>query len=184
MPKKKQKATYASSEPAPACHITGCGEAGVYKAPKSKTSLHEYVWYCLDHVRDYNKQWDYFAGMDRPEIEAFMRDALTGHRPTWPRESVAQYTPEKLQEALDVFLHEAPRYRSSPRKPKLSGKLREALAVMNMNYPFAAHELKLCYRALVKQFHPDVNKSDHQAEERFKRITAAYVFLNEHIKNQ
>lgn len=163
------------------CQAEGCRAAGVYKAPKSKTALHEYRWYCLDHVRAYNQQWDFFAGMERGQIEAFMRDALTGHRPTWNREAHMQNHYDRLQDAIDAFLHLRAR-RSSQPPSMLNEQLREALAVMDMEYPYTAAALKIRYRALVKQFHPDVNKGDKTAEEKFKTITVSYLLLSEHIK--
>lgn len=189
MPKKKQKATLAGDgieEKHPSCHIRGCKEPGVYKAPKSRASLHDYAWYCLDHIREYNQKWDYFSGMNREQIEAFMRDALTGHRPTWSREGKPQYSHysyEELKEALDDFLFINIRHKKPARfATGLNAKLREALAAMDMDYPFTAQELKLRYRSLVKQFHPDANKGDRHAEEKFKRVAVAYLLLAEHLK--
>lgn len=158
---------------------------GEYKAPRSRTSLHDYDWYCLDHIRAHNQKWDFFNGMGRPEIEAFMKDAVTGHRPTWKREDhIANYY-EQLHDALNDFLG-APRGAGKPKKPEiaLNSKLREALAAFNIEYPYSEQELKICYRGLVKKFHPDANKGNKNAEEKFKEITTAYLLLREHLKNQ
>lgn len=179
MPKKKQKANLES--PVHPCHVKGCKTGASYKAPKSKTALHDYVWYCLDHIREYNRQWDFFSGMNRDEIEAFMRDAVTGHRPTWSREEKARYY-ESLQDALDEFL-QSQKSKKSPATAGLSAKLREALAAFDMEYPFTAPALKSRYRVLVKRYHPDINKNSQEAEEKFKQITTAYLLLNEHVKN-
>lgn len=40
-------------------------------------------------------------------------------------------------------------------------------------------EIKKAYRRLAKQYHPDVNKGDKQAEERFKDISEAYNVLSD-----
>lgn len=40
-------------------------------------------------------------------------------------------------------------------------------------------EIKKAYRRLAKQYHPDVNKGDKQAEERFKEISEAYNVLSD-----
>src|SRR3982750_631358 len=86
MPNKKKKTDFApqhSSDKAPACHVPGCTQPGEYKAPVSKDDLSTYTWFCLEHIREHNQRWDYFAGMDRDEIEDFLKDSVTGHRPTW-----------------------------------------------------------------------------------------------------
>jgi hypothetical protein len=178
--KKTDYAPHVAPEKAPACHITGCAEPGAYKAPKSREELHDYLWFCLEHVRDHNKQWDYFAGLGSEEIEDFIKDSVTGHRPTWDRESRVRQRYNKLQDALYEFLSAGVK-RPAP-SPQLSGKIRKALSQMDMQYPYTAKELKIQYRALVKKHHPDVNKGNKQSEETFKLITTAYQHLAEHIK--
>jgi hypothetical protein len=182
MPKKTTKKDYIPHidvEKAPKCDIGGCRESGAYKAPKSK-NLDEYQWLCLEHIREYNKKWDYFQGMDRDQIEAFMRDAVTGHRPTWNRETRLR-DPRNLQDALYEFLHGVKR----PAKTRIHipTKVRKALAVLDMDYPYTQKELKMQYRLLVKKHHPDVNKNNKLAEEKFKAITTSYHFLMAHIKS-
>ena len=180
---KTKRGDYAPHIPptfAPACEAPGCGEPGVYKAPQSPTEPHQYRWLCLDHVREHNQKWDFFAGMSRDEIEHFMRDAVTGHRPTWSRESRIRQQHQKLQDALYEFLEPG---RKAPRPaPPISGKLRKALAVMDMNYPYTARDLKARYRLLVKKHHPDVNRGNKASEEAFKKIAVAYHTLQEHLK--
>jgi len=182
MPKKKQKAT-PSNQP---CYIKDCKEPGEHKAPKSKAALHDYEWYCLEHVRERNRKWDYFSGMNRDEIEEFMRDALTGHRPTWSREGNASRYWDALHEALDAFFESESVARKKYAKATihLNARTREALATFNLDYPYDAKTLKVVYRALAKQFHPDAHKGDRKMEEKFKRIVAAYLVLAEHLKTQ
>src|SRR4051812_40334522 len=66
------------------CDMPSCACAGEYRAPKARNRLNEYFWFCLDHVRAYNAQWDYYAGMSTVEIEAHLRADTLWHRPTWP----------------------------------------------------------------------------------------------------
>ena len=39
--------------------------------------------FCLEHVREYNKSYNYFSGMPDDEIDAYRQASATGHRPTW-----------------------------------------------------------------------------------------------------
>ena len=176
-PSKRQKQHFAphiDARKAPPCHIYDCIEAGVYKAPKSKNDLNEYNWFCLEHIREHNKKWDYFSGMESAEIEAFMHDAVTGHRPTWSRESRLRENHISLQDKLYEFMSGQ---KPIPPTPRIPAKIRKSLAIMELEYPYTTANLKRKYRVLVKKYHPDVNKHDKEAEEKFKKITIAYKLL-------
>ena len=56
----------------------------------------------------------------------------------------------------------------------LSGPEREALTELDLGTPVTLHEVKLRYKYLVKKLHPDANGNDRKAEDRLKRINAAY----------
>ena len=47
-----------------------------------------------------------------------------------------------------------------------------------------AEEIKKAYRQLARQYHPDANQHDPQAEERFKEITVAYETLRDPEKRR
>ena len=82
-----QYSTRFSEEAPPAtrcCDMPTCSAAGEYRAPKGRERLNEYFWFCLEHVREYNKAWDYYAGMSEREIERHVRSDVTWQRPTWP----------------------------------------------------------------------------------------------------
>jgi molecular chaperone DnaJ len=47
-----------------------------------------------------------------------------------------------------------------------------------------ADEIKSSYRKLARKYHPDANKGDHDAEERFKEISEAYNTLSDEKKRK
>jgi curved DNA-binding protein CbpA len=160
-----------------ACDAPGCSEHADYKAPKTREERPEYFWFCLDHVREYNKQWNYFEGMGEQDILAFMKDAVTGHRPTWYMSSNGSYSMSSLNKAFNKFMgsEDVPTEYVTP----ISAQERKALNVLELRHPTTRQSIKLQYRKLVKQYHPDVNRGDKDAEERFKSITKAYTDLME-----
>lgn len=164
------------------CEAAGCDEEGLFKAPKSKHNILEYQYFCLPHVQEYNKKWDYFADMPSEEIEHFMHDAVTGHRPTWKREDILSggyYTAhERLEAELERFLKGAFSKKKKPVHGR-SQKEREALALMALESECDMATLKNAYRTLVKQFHPDLHQGSKSYEEKFKQITEAYYYLKE-----
>lgn len=183
MPVRKKKPSAAPETSARPCHVTGCGGRGAHKAPLGRERLSDYIWLCLDHVRAYNANWDFFDGMSQPEIEAFMHDALTGHRPTWKISDLAGRPTEQLREALERFRSGAsggrrPRDASPPASPKH----RKALAILELDGTETWEQIKRHYRRLVKKYHPDLHCGDKRSEERFKVINAAYHTLKSQYK--
>ncbi len=76
------------------CAYPQCAAEGAYRAPRSRQELDQHIWLCLDHIREYNRSWDYFAGMSQSEIEAHVRRDIIGWRPTWPLGRLSANTPE------------------------------------------------------------------------------------------
>ncbi len=168
-----------TTAPKTTCTVEGCNNPGEYKAPVSRDRPNDYQWLCREHIAEFNKKWDYFSGMSQAEIEHFQRDAITGHRPTWRNDMKMEYHPFRAHEAVDAFMRDLGMDgRTKPPAP-LPRKQREALAEFDLEHPTTLHEIKTTYKKLVKQFHPDANKGDKQAEDRFKNITAAYHVLVE-----
>ncbi len=177
--KKRRKQDYAphiTSDKPPRCAVEGCDCDGLYKAPKDKNSINNYRFFCLEHIREHNAKWDFFSGMEGHEIEAFMRDAVTGHRPTWERGARISSPEEKLYAALNDFLN-INRKKTKEIHANLSAKTRKALAIFEIEYPYSTNTLKNRYKKLVKLYHPDRNPGDKLAEEKFKAVAGAYKIL-------
>ena len=166
----------AGIPPAGGCAREGCGAPGEYKAPKSREQLHEYQWLCLDHVREFNRGWNYFEGMEEQEAEHFRREAIYGHRPTWKWQENGPTIQEALNEAVRAFFGFD---RPSPAQPR-DTRARNALETLELTHPAEEEAIRAQYRKLVKRHHPDLNGGDKEAEERFKAVTLAYHYLLEH----
>jgi DnaJ-domain-containing protein 1 len=159
------------------CSAPGCPEPGDYKAPKSRYETGEYQYLCLEHIREFNRAWDYFDGWDREQIERFTYEAALGHRPTWKISSQPVFTSDVLRDRFFEMLGEKPPSSAHRRESRVPRKEREALAVMGLEPGAGLAEIKSHYKKLVKKHHPDVNRGDKASEETFKRITAAYHIL-------
>jgi molecular chaperone DnaJ len=57
-------------------------------------------------------------------------------------------------------------------------------AVLGVPATASADEIKKAYRKLARTFHPDANKGDSAAEERFKDISAAYDVLSDDTRRK
>ena len=66
------------------CDYKKCIKIGKFKAPKSRSNLNSYYFFCLDHVKEYNKSWDFYKGLSVDQIELSMRKDTVWDRPSWP----------------------------------------------------------------------------------------------------
>ena len=61
------------------CDWDNCKETGAYKAPVEKDNSKKYRLLCLNHIKIFNKSWNYFENMNDQEIEFFIKSDLTWH---------------------------------------------------------------------------------------------------------
>jgi DnaJ-like protein len=179
-PPGKGKAKHSSEH---ICEWEGCEQKADHKAPKSRTNVHEYQWFCLDHVREFNRSWNFFDGWDEDEVREYQKASSTGHRPTWKMGDNSPSTQKgpSFDNAEDPFrLFERTRGgKSAPRRPerKLPKQVENAYFTLGLRPPASPEKIKTRYKELVKKFHPDANQGEKGYEERLKRIIEAYQNL-------
>jgi hypothetical protein len=162
--------------------MPGCGAPGEYRAPKSRTALNDYWWFCLEHVRAYNAAWDFYKGMTPGEIEAQLRADTSWQRPTWPLGRLgSRLDADLLHDPLHVLNAGRRATREAEQRARAAAEtpadMREPLATLGLGWPLSLDELKSRYKQLAKQHHPDANNGDRAAEERLKTINLAYAAL-------
>jgi hypothetical protein len=167
------------------CEAPGCRLQGEYRAPFARDRLEQHRWFCLEHVRDYNKKWDYFAGLDASEIEQHIRADTTWRRPVWPlggRRSGGPNIHDPLGLSDDAGLAERPPPRMDGSE-QLTPAERNAMGVLELSWPTTLADVKSRYKELVKIHHPDANGGAREAEEKIKEINLAYSTLraSEHL---
>ena len=71
------------------CDHEGCENAGKFRAPKAPDVLDDFLWFCKDHVREYNQKWNFFQNQTEAELNAQMsKDKV------WERETKSWRDPE------------------------------------------------------------------------------------------
>lgn len=153
------------------CQWSGCERAGEYRAPRSRSDLKHYWWFCLEHVRQYNAEWNYYAGMSDDEVEADIRRDVCWQRPTWPLGATIERFRAWRVSGIGSEFEEA---HAPPAPPPMSTAEERALGVLDLQPPLTVAIVKARYKKLVKIYHPDANGGDKLAEERFKQINEAY----------
>ncbi len=161
------------------CDMPGCRECGEYKAPRDR-SLAGHYWFCLLHVQEYNKAWDFFSGMSAAEIEEQIVRSTLWDRPTRRYDTEAAMAEKLRTQAWQTYHftdNEPPKDHTRHATIDRSTPEAEALAIMGLSPPVDMAAIKTRYKELVKKYHPDVNPGDRSAEDRIKTINMSYTIL-------
>lgn len=167
------------------CDVPGCSEPGDYRAPQSRSRLNQYYWFCLDHVREYNRAWNFLDGMTDDQVEVMVRQDTVWQRPTWPLGGWRAAEDALRREAEWLHGQSAgaqartdsadDRAGGAPQAPTTEED--RALATLDLRPPVDFSAVKARYKSLVKRHHPDANGGSREAEERLKSINRAYSIL-------
>lgn len=168
------------------CSWQGCREKAEYKAPLGRGKEGQYRWFCLDHVREYNKNYNYFNGMSDDDVIAFQRDALTGHRPTAPIGVRGEHRGGRgagngwgpfHEDPFGLFSDGETVINPEPERRRPRGPERAAFEVLGIGDDASKEAIKSRYKTLVKRHHPDANKGDRSSEDRLRNVINAYNVL-------
>src|SRR5690606_5740123 len=134
-------------------------------------------WFCLEHVQDYNKAWDFFSGMSQTDIESHIIRSALWDRPTRRYDAYAELEEKLYRKAWQTYhdTEKEPPKNTEQRKRQIDTNTPEfqAMAIMGLEPPLTLDGIKMRYRELVKKYHPDINPDDHKAEELLKNINMA-----------
>lgn len=175
----------------PKCAWPDCPEEGTYPAPRDPRDLAARQYFCLPHIKEFNKRWNGLEGFSPGEIYDLQNKAATMGRPTWamgvnPTGPTPQTATNPFATAQDLFsffkqrrmkegLSEGP----LPDSSLLPPDVKEACTIFNIEGPLPQPQLKKRYLGLMKQHHPDVNQAAG-AEEYVKRINVAFKILTDY----
>ncbi|EAU41258.1 Heat shock protein DnaJ [Fulvimarina pelagi HTCC2506] len=184
---KRRGAGGAKAKPqTPECAWEGCDKPGLHKAPMGRDHEGEYLNFCVDHVRQYNKSYNYFSGLGDDDIRKYLKDSLTGHRPTWSMghnassPNAARNRRRKRGEPFDWAGSDgdAAQGRTAARR-RVRPLEQKALETMNLQTNATGEDVRLRYKELVKQLHPDANGGDRGHEDRLRDVIQAYKLLKQ-----
>jgi hypothetical protein len=172
-----------------ACDHPGCRQAASARAPKSRDMLNEHYWFCQPHAAEYNRNWNFFAGMSEGEVRARQREELfTGGRPTWEMKA-SRFSREAASFSAKVGTGQGYRdpynlFGKNGGKPepvaedRRLGKIeRAALADLDLDVNAEGPAIRTRYTELVRRLHPDANGGDRAGENRLQRVIKAYQTL-------
>ncbi len=137
------------------CDRWGCNEQGKCPAPKTPNSPERW-YFCPEHAAEYNKNWDYFAGLSKEEETARRKEEhqqSSGYRESSFHEWVGPGDGSRSRDEM------------------------RALELFGLDPDCSFDDVKKAWRTLAKSTHPDVKPGDKEAEAAFTRGQAAYDVL-------
>ncbi len=162
------------------CDHLGCDQEGLFPAPKNVHNLASRYYFCLEHVKAYNDQWNYID-----QIRS------TGSSPD--EADCRQHHPFKRHgKPFSRFFYQAPNdpfgmlgddekngHTPPPTQKIISPKTKEgkAFVALELSWPFTEADLKQAYKTLAKKYHPDLNQDDPSAVEKFREVKESYELL-------
>lgn len=164
----------------------------------------QFFWFCIEHVKEYNARYNYFAGMTDDKVAAYQKDALTGHRPTWATgvnawgrdgqrvkaagtaraqahaqansDHAGAFDPFGMFEGAE-WRHARDRANLEPEGRTVRNAERKALDTLGLDVTATKAEIKAKFKELAKRHHPDSNGGDRSREDRLREIIQAYNYL-------
>ena len=137
------------------CDREGCNGIGDRPAPKAPHSRERW-YFCEAHAAEYNKNWNYFAGLTAEE---------------------AAKRAQSEEQGASAFRKSAHWQWGGPGDGSRSRDEMRALDVLELDADADFDAVRVAYRRLAKANHPDTNPDDSEAAKRFHAIQAAYDVL-------
>ncbi|MCR9085576.1 MAG: J domain-containing protein [Rhodobacteraceae bacterium] len=167
------------------CDHEGCTEQGQYRAPRSPDHLDEFLWFCKDHVREYNLKWNFFNGATEEEMQAQLDKDRVWERQTKPlkgndpeQRAWARLGVDDAHQVLGENATQNPG-KSITGTRRLPPTERRALEILEARDHWTKIEIRKQYKALIKVLHPDMNGGDRSDEERLQEVVWAWDQIKE-----
>ena len=159
------------------CDWNNCNEIGEYKAPIEKDNSKKFRMLCLKHVKEFNKNWNYFSGMNDDQVISFLKSDMIWHKPTQSFSSADNFFKVLWNNTLSDELDKDKNDLNYMRQFKFDHKDIKAFEILGVSVGLNWQKIQKKFKVLVKKFHPDMNSGNKKDEEKLKLITLAYTQL-------
>ena len=159
------------------CDWNNCFEEGSYRAPIEKDNSKKYRMLCLNHIREFNKNWNYFEGMDDKQIYDFIKSDMTWHKSTQSFSSSDNFFKVLWNNALREDLNKYKINGQFDPTNKFNHNDVKAFGILGLSIGIKWKNIKEKFKKLVKKYHPDMNAGNKKYEDKLKVITLAYTQL-------
>ena len=150
----------------------------------------EYLNLCLDHVREYNRDYNFFQGLDDAAVSSFQKDAEPAIAPRGGLARIPGPAARSVRKAppggfrrhaahddpFELFSDTPGRRPSQAARPVRNAE-RKALHSLGLDEAATSDQVKSRYKTLVKRLHPDANGGSRDNEDKLKEVIQAYDYL-------
>jgi hypothetical protein len=164
------------------CAVPGCKGRGEYRAPVQPANFDgpgAYRLLCLDHVREHNTRYNYFAGMSAEEISDAQSPLAGWERPSRRFAHNGADPMPAWADFADPLEAIAASFRRADRGPpqRFTKEERRALSVLGLGEDAELHSVRRNYSKLVRRYHPDRNGGDRSHEAMLAKVIDAWQLL-------
>ena len=157
------------------CAWENCYKIGEYKAPTEKDNSKKYKLLCLAHIKEFNKNWNYFSDMNEQQIFNFLKSDMTRHKQTQSFSSSDNFFKILWNNALK---DEAQKFKNFEnfdhmKKFRYTSQDFQAFTILDIPAGIEWKKVQEKFKKLVKKFHPDMNSGNKKFEDKLKVITLA-----------
>ncbi len=161
------------------CDWKNCSEIANYKAPIEKDNSKKFRLLCLEHIKEFNKNWNYFSGMNNDQIYEFIKSDMTWHKPTQSFSSSDNFfkilwnntlNDEAIKSKFENKFFNNNQFNFNHNDVK-------AFSILGLSVGLKWEKIQKKFKKLVKKFHPDMNSGNKKYEDKLKVITLAYTQL-------
>ena len=168
------------------CDVEGCELIGKYRAPKSPKNVDEFNWFCLKHVKEYNRKWNFFEGHSQQDLENQFKADSVWERKTSPLNSDVNkdkiqaegkaWARLGLEDPYDLFSNKENPHITQRKlfSRRLPASERKALDILGASDTTTKSELRKVYKEMVKDLHPDRNSGSRADEDRLSEVVWAW----------
>lgn len=164
------------------CAHPGCDEPGEFKAPLAPSSFDgpgAWRFLCLDHIREHNARYNYFAGMSPEEISDAQSPMAGWERSTRAFAGAGADPAPAWSDFADPLEAIGGRFgrRRGTAPSRFTKNESRALSVLGLGEDCDLTAVRRRYSALVRRYHPDKNGGDRAHEARLGAVIEAYQSL-------
>lgn len=174
------------------CEWPGCSKPGEFRAPGNRPNGFDgpgtYRWFCLEHVREFNSDYNWFEGMSAEEIldaqspAAGWKTESPGFSPTGGVDGMPRWADfddplEAISARANGIRSRAEREAKMAMDGRFSKEEAQALEAMGLGLDTDRRRLRRRYSELVRRYHPDRNGGDRKFESRLNQVVDAYQLL-------